>query len=124
MILFADDVQQLAALQLLAGYIKLLGFKRMPHLLSSASHLNRLMLTLIQAFELEYSFVSLLEDYSLRGIHCCILFIVVHMQEACCHIKCRRTHCNIIAIINLTGCIVTPGTYTVVCQAFTFSHEL
>lgn len=123
MILFADYMQQLAVLQLLAGYIKLLGFKRMAHLLSSASHLNRLMLTLIQTFELEYSFVSLLEDYSLRCIHCCILFIV-HMQEVHCHIKCHRTHCNIIAIINLTGCKVTPSTYTVVCQAFTFSHEL
>ena len=92
MILFADDLQQLAALQLLAGYIKLLGFKRMPHLLSSASHLNRLMLTLIQAFELDYSSVSLLEDYSLRGIHCCILFIVVHMREARCRIKYGRPH--------------------------------
>jgi len=91
-ILFADDLQQLAALQLLAGYIKLLGLKRMPHLLSSASHLNRLMLTLIQAFELDYSFVSLLEDYSLRGIHCSSLFIVVHMQEVHCRIKYGRTH--------------------------------
>jgi len=91
-ILFVDDLQQLAALQLLAGYIKLLGSKRLPHLLSSASHLNRLMLTLIQAFELDYSFVSLLEDYSLRGIHYCILFIVVRMQEARCRIKYGRTH--------------------------------
>lgn len=90
MILFADDMQQLAALQLLAGYIKLLGFKKMPHLLSSASHLNRLVLTLIQAFELDYSFVSLLEDYSLRGIHCCILSNVFQMRESYCRIECSR----------------------------------
>jgi hypothetical protein len=81
-------MQQLAALKLLAGYIKLLGFNKMPHLLSSASHLNRLVSTLIQAFELDYSSVSLLEDYSLRGIHYHIFFSVVHVPEQHCHIKC------------------------------------
>jgi hypothetical protein len=85
-------MQQLAALQLLAGYIKLLGFNKMPHVLSSASHLNRLVSTLIQAFELDYSSVSLLEDYSLRGIHCHIPFSVVGMPEAHCCIKFGRTH--------------------------------
>jgi len=68
-ILFADEVQQLAALRLLTGYIKLLGINKLPHLLSSVSHLDRLVWTLIQAFELDNSCVSLLEDYSLRGIH-------------------------------------------------------
>lgn len=67
--MFADDLQQLAALRLLAGYIKLLGVNKLPYLLNSASHLNRLVWTLIQAIELDSSYVSLLEDYSLRGIH-------------------------------------------------------
>ncbi|XP_021917527.1 TELO2-interacting protein 1 homolog isoform X2 [Zootermopsis nevadensis] len=63
-----DDVQQLSALRLLSGYIKLLGVSKLPHLLSSVSHLNRLMWTLIQAFELDNSCISLLEDYSLRDL--------------------------------------------------------
>jgi hypothetical protein len=70
--LFADDAQQLAALRLLAGYIKLLGVNKLPYLLNSACHLNRLMWTLIQAVELDSSNVSLLEDCSLRGIHNCV----------------------------------------------------
>ncbi|KAJ4443818.1 hypothetical protein ANN_05604 [Periplaneta americana] len=63
-----DDVQQLAALRLLAGYINLLGAKKLPHLLRSAAHLNRLVWTLIQAFEFDTSGVSLLEDFGVRGV--------------------------------------------------------
>ncbi|KAJ9575488.1 hypothetical protein L9F63_007646 [Diploptera punctata] len=62
-----DDIQQLSTLRLLAGYIKLLGANKLPQVLTSAAHLNRLMLTLIQAVELENS-ASLLEDYSLRDL--------------------------------------------------------
>ncbi|XP_069692275.1 TELO2-interacting protein 1 homolog isoform X2 [Periplaneta americana] len=63
-----DDVQQLAAMRLLAGYINLLGAKKLPHLLRSAAHLNRLVWTLIQAFEFDTSGVSLLEDFGVRDL--------------------------------------------------------
>lgn len=63
-----DDVQQLAALRLLAGYINLLGARKLPQLLSSAAHLNRLVWTLIQAFEFDTSCVPLLEDCGVRDL--------------------------------------------------------
>ncbi|PSN37088.1 hypothetical protein C0J52_21168 [Blattella germanica] len=61
-----DEVQQLAALRLLAGYIKLME-RKLPELIKSTAHLNRLLFTLIHAIELEVS-VSVLEDFSYRDL--------------------------------------------------------
>lgn len=53
-------------MSLVTGYIHLQGSK-LPQVLSAASHLNRLILTLIHAFCLDCSAVKLTEESTLRG---------------------------------------------------------
>ncbi|XP_068084493.1 TELO2-interacting protein 1 homolog isoform X2 [Anabrus simplex] len=63
-----DDGEKLAELSLLAVYLQLLGADKLPHMLSSACHLQRLIRTLIQIVEMETVRVCLLEDSSLREL--------------------------------------------------------
>lgn len=63
----SDQNEQLACLSLVAGYIRLQGPK-LPQVLSAASHLSRLILTLIHAFSLDCSAVKLTKESSLRDL--------------------------------------------------------
>ncbi|XP_043272166.1 TELO2-interacting protein 1 homolog [Venturia canescens] len=64
----SDDSIQLAYLNQLAGYIKLLGEQRLPHVMASVSHLRRLLLALVYVAELDCSHVSVLEEIQAKDI--------------------------------------------------------
>lgn len=63
----AGDSIQLSYLNQLAGYIRLLGKQRLPHVMASVSHLRRLLLALVYVAELDCSHVSILEDAQATG---------------------------------------------------------
>lgn len=63
----SDQNEQQACLSLVTGYIRLQGPK-LPQVLSAASHLNRLILTLVHAFCLDCSAVKLTEESTLRDL--------------------------------------------------------
>ncbi|XP_034936013.1 TELO2-interacting protein 1 homolog [Chelonus insularis] len=67
----SDDVTQLSYLNQLIGYIKILGKERLPLVMASASHLQKLILSLVSIIEIDYSGVSILEDNQLRTIEDC-----------------------------------------------------
>ncbi|KOX73245.1 TELO2-interacting protein 1 like protein [Melipona quadrifasciata] len=64
----SDDNDQLACLNQIASYLKLLGEKRLPHIMMSAPHVHRLILALIYVSELEYSNVSLLQAVNVKDL--------------------------------------------------------
>lgn len=49
------------------GYIQILGTDRLPRIMSSVSHLQRLLLALVYTIELDCSDISLLEDVAIKG---------------------------------------------------------
>ncbi|XP_012286290.1 TELO2-interacting protein 1 homolog [Orussus abietinus] len=65
----SDDTGQLTHLNRLIGYLRLLGKNRLPKVMSSVGHLQRLLLALVYIAELDCSSVSLLEDPSTKDIH-------------------------------------------------------
>lgn len=64
----SDDASQLLYLNQVAGYLKLLGKKRLPQILISISHLRRLLLALVYVVEFDCSDVNILEENQLRTI--------------------------------------------------------
>lgn len=65
--LFSDDSMQLSYLNQLAAYLRLLGKQRLPQVMLSAVHLQRLILALVYVAELECSGISILEDVSIKS---------------------------------------------------------
>ncbi|KAJ8974649.1 hypothetical protein NQ317_019885 [Molorchus minor] len=63
-----DEREQLAALNLIIGYINLFGKHKLQHVLLSSTYLDKLMNTLIHVSELEKSSVSLLEEYKIQDL--------------------------------------------------------
>ncbi|KAJ8942241.1 hypothetical protein NQ318_003088 [Aromia moschata] len=63
-----DEKEQLAALNLVIGYINVLGEHKLEHVLLSAKHLETLMFTLIHVSDLEKSNISLLEEYKVHDL--------------------------------------------------------
>ncbi|KAK1135126.1 hypothetical protein K0M31_007897 [Melipona bicolor] len=64
----SDDNDQLACLNQIASYLKLLGEQRLPHIMMSAPHVHRLVLALIYVSEIEYSNVSLLQAVNVKDL--------------------------------------------------------
>lgn len=62
-----DQAEQMSCLNQFGGYIKILGNDRLPKLMSSAPHLQRLILALVYTTELDCSDISLLEDVAIKG---------------------------------------------------------
>ena len=51
----------------LAAYLRLLGKQRLPQVMLSAVHLQRLILALVYVAELDCSGISILEDFSTKS---------------------------------------------------------
>ncbi|KAK9303011.1 hypothetical protein QLX08_005183 [Tetragonisca angustula] len=64
----SDDNDQLTCLNQIAGYLKLLGEKRLPHIMMSAPHVHRLILALVYVSEIDYSNVSLLQAINVKDL--------------------------------------------------------
>ncbi|XP_043802016.1 TELO2-interacting protein 1 homolog [Apis laboriosa] len=64
----SDDNDQLACLNQIAGYLKLLGEQRLPHIMMSASHIHRLILSLIYVSEIDCTNVSLLQAINIKDL--------------------------------------------------------
>ncbi|XP_018569428.1 TELO2-interacting protein 1 homolog [Anoplophora glabripennis] len=64
-----DEREQLASLNLIIGYICLFGKHKLSQVLLSATHLNKLMHTLMHISELERTGVSLLEEYTIKELN-------------------------------------------------------
>ncbi|KAG7213128.1 hypothetical protein KM043_002445 [Ampulex compressa] len=64
----SDDNEQLAHLNQLAGYIKLLGEQRLPHIMVSPAHVQRLLLALIYISEIECNDISLLQTVNVKDL--------------------------------------------------------
>ncbi|XP_051174928.1 TELO2-interacting protein 1 homolog [Leptopilina boulardi] len=64
----ADDSMQLSYLNQLAAYLRLLGKQRLPQVMLSSVHLQRLILALVYVTEIECSGISILEDFSTKHV--------------------------------------------------------
>ncbi|CAL7933906.1 unnamed protein product [Xylocopa violacea] len=62
----SDDSDQLSCLNQIAGYLKLLGEQRLPHVMMSAPHVRRLILALVYVSEIDCSNVSLLQMVNVK----------------------------------------------------------
>lgn len=62
-----DEREHIASLNLLIGYIQLFGEHKLIQVLLSATHLDKLMHTLMHISQLEKGSVSLLEEYTVKG---------------------------------------------------------
>lgn len=56
-------------LNLLVGYLRILGPNNLLNILQSSNHLNRLLQSLIFIAQMEKSNITLLEEYTIRGIN-------------------------------------------------------
>lgn len=65
---FLDDSDQLACLNQIAGYLKLLGERRLPQVMMSAPHVHRLILALVYVSEIDCSNVSLLQAVNVKDL--------------------------------------------------------
>lgn len=63
-----DLTKKVNALNLLVGYLRLIGPRHSRAILQLSSHLKRFILTLIHVSQLERSHVSLFEDHAMRGM--------------------------------------------------------
>nr|XP_012231715.1 PREDICTED: TELO2-interacting protein 1 homolog [Linepithema humile] len=64
----SDDNEQLAALNQFAGYLRLLGKQRLPHIMRSQAHTRRLLLALVYIMVLDCSNVSLLQTTNVKDL--------------------------------------------------------
>ncbi|XP_008557642.1 TELO2-interacting protein 1 homolog [Microplitis demolitor] len=64
----SDDVTQLSYLNKLAGYLRLFGKERLPHVMAFIDYLRQLILALVYVAELDCSDVTILEENQLRTI--------------------------------------------------------
>ncbi|XP_076173540.1 telo2 interacting protein 1 [Ptiloglossa arizonensis] len=68
MIRRSDDNDQLSCLNQIAGYLKLLGEQRLPRIMMSAPHIQRLLLALVYVSEIDYSNISLLQAVNVKDL--------------------------------------------------------
>ncbi|XP_012260552.2 TELO2-interacting protein 1 homolog [Athalia rosae] len=61
-----DHFEQISCLNHLGGYIKILGKERLPQIMFSVAHLQRLLLALVYTTELDCGDISLLEDVAIK----------------------------------------------------------
>lgn len=67
-IYFTDDSEQLVGLNHLCGYIRLLGKERLPFIMQSTAHIQRLLYALIYMFEIDCNAITLLEDIGIKDL--------------------------------------------------------
>lgn len=66
-IIVLDSQKQLSALNLLVGYLRLLGSDSLESILQSRDHLDRFINCLMLVSQMERSGITLLEEYAIRG---------------------------------------------------------
>ncbi|KAK2588803.1 hypothetical protein KPH14_001678 [Odynerus spinipes] len=64
----SDDSEQLAGLNHLSGYLRLLGKERLPAIIQSAAHVQRLLQALVYTVEIDCSGITLLEDIGIKDL--------------------------------------------------------
>ncbi|XP_043474173.1 TELO2-interacting protein 1 homolog isoform X2 [Leptopilina heterotoma] len=64
----ADDSMQLSYLNQLTAYLRLLGKQRLPQVMLSSVHLQRMILALVYVAELDCNGISVLEDFSSKHV--------------------------------------------------------
>lgn len=65
---FSDDNEQLAYLNQFAGYLRLFGKQRLPHIIRSQVHVQRLLLALVYIMVIDCSNVSLLQTTNVKDL--------------------------------------------------------
>ncbi|XP_020295191.1 TELO2-interacting protein 1 homolog isoform X2 [Pseudomyrmex gracilis] len=64
----SDDSEQLAFLNQFAGYLRLLGKQRLPHIMRSQAHTRRLLLAIVYVMTIDSSNVSLLQTTNVKDL--------------------------------------------------------
>ncbi|KAL2746836.1 TELO2-interacting protein 1 [Vespula maculifrons] len=64
----SDDSEQLVGLNHLCGYLRLLGKERLPAIIQSAAHVQRLLQALLYMIEIDCSDITLLEDIGIKDL--------------------------------------------------------
>ncbi|XP_070516435.1 TELO2-interacting protein 1 homolog isoform X2 [Cardiocondyla obscurior] len=64
----SDDNEQLAYLNQLTGYLRLFGKQRLPHIMRSQSHMQRLLLALVYIMAIDCNNVSLLQTTNVKNL--------------------------------------------------------
>lgn len=67
-IYFPDDNEQLAYLNQFAGYLRLFGKQRLPHIMRSQAHMQRLLLALVYIMVIDCNDVSLLQTANVKEL--------------------------------------------------------
>ncbi|XP_019889129.1 TELO2-interacting protein 1 homolog isoform X2 [Ooceraea biroi] len=64
----SDDNEQLAFLNQFTGYLRLLGNRRLPHIMRSQAHIQRLLLALVHIMLIDCSDVSVLQTVNVKDL--------------------------------------------------------
>ncbi|XP_025988611.2 TELO2-interacting protein 1 homolog isoform X2 [Solenopsis invicta] len=64
----SDDNEQLAYMNQFAGYLRLFGKQRLPHIMRSQTHMQRLLLALVYIMVIDYNNVSLLQTANVKDL--------------------------------------------------------
>lgn len=65
---FSDDNEQLASLNQFAGYLRLFGKQRLPHIMRSEAHIRRLLLALVYIMVLDCNDISPLLTANMKDL--------------------------------------------------------
>ncbi|XP_071865673.1 telo2 interacting protein 1 [Bombus fervidus] len=99
----SDDNDQLSCLNQIAGYLKLLGEQRLPRVMMSAPHVNRLILALVYVSEIDCSNISLLQAINVKDLDDPAYSYGTHLWRRFKFIQTNECEAKVIAICKYLG---------------------
>lgn len=100
---FLDDYEQLVSLNQFAGYLRLLGKKRLPRIMKSEAHMRRLLFALVHIMVIDCNSITLLQATAMKNLDDLVYYYRSNSWKEFKFIKSNPCQEKLVVICKLLG---------------------